>query len=474
MESSSEPKLESALPKTISSVESNKAGNLNVAKINVSRTRSDPAAYRPAPVSEHQRYLEVFAEEPEQEIDEISKAKNKHKNLAKTDKHPGTVIATTFDEEISTGLPSDLPSDLFDIEGNLLYGSVHHLRFGLEDDDFSSAEDDDYVGEKSQPDKPTSQVPSPEKGKDKKKQNSPRSTKNSPSARLSRKDKPIVSTSTTPVDSKNVKVMESLGSVNLENFQGNENRRGVNKSGHKICHDNFQEKKIKNVRHIPRKYNTVDEVCHPLIRNGNKITNPAFQGLPIPAKRHLSSSSGSTGAPNTTTNTTSNSGNFSPPSDQFRNPLAPFDRHHSSGGTSSNSSSTITQHYYPESGYGYVVLVTCTICHALTSGFQLSFGILANPIMDKFGSELQFMSCTPYLISQKNIKKIFTMIRPIERIQNTYMEFPLKILVQKNWKGAFFWTHGNRMSKKCGDNRWSAYIFLFFQRDFCLGGLPAP
>lgn len=66
---------------------------------------------------------------------------------------------------------------------------------------------------------------------------------------------------------------------------------------------------------------------------------------------------------------------------------APLDRHQSSGATS-GSSSTITQHYYPEGGWGFVVLVTATSCHSLLCGIQLSFGILMMPIFNKFGDHL--------------------------------------------------------------------------------------
>jgi hypothetical protein len=78
-----------------------------------------------------------------------------------------------------------------------------------------------------------------------------------------------------------------------------------------------------------------------------------------------------------------------------RSPHAPLDRNHSSGATS-NSSSTITQHYYPEGGWGFVVLLTATSCQTLLCGMQLSFGILMNPISHKFEENLNTPSGTLY------------------------------------------------------------------------------
>lgn len=39
--------------------------------------------------------------------------------------------------------------------------------------------------------------------------------------------------------------------------------------------------------------------------------------------------------------------------------------------------STIRQHYYPEGGFGWVVLGAACVVHALTSGFQFCFGLFA-------------------------------------------------------------------------------------------------
>jgi len=65
---------------------------------------------------------------------------------------------------------------------------------------------------------------------------------------------------------------------------------------------------------------------------------------------------------------------------------AGLDRKHSSGGTSNNSStsSTITQHYYPEGEFGYVIVAAAFFSHALLCGMEFSFGILSVPLSEKF------------------------------------------------------------------------------------------
>lgn len=70
-----------------------------------------------------------------------------------------------------------------------------------------------------------------------------------------------------------------------------------------------------------------------------------------------------------------------------RGPYAPLDRCNSTS-VSSAHSSTITQHYYPEGGWGYVVLAVATICHALMYGFQLSAGVFLLQILSRFGEDL--------------------------------------------------------------------------------------
>lgn len=74
-----------------------------------------------------------------------------------------------------------------------------------------------------------------------------------------------------------------------------------------------------------------------------------------------------------------------------RGPYAPLDRCNSTS-VSSAHSSTITQHYYPESGWGYVVLATAAICHALMCGLHLSSGVFLVDILGRFGEDLVMSS----------------------------------------------------------------------------------
>lgn len=78
-----------------------------------------------------------------------------------------------------------------------------------------------------------------------------------------------------------------------------------------------------------------------------------------------------------------------------RGPYAPLDRCNSTS-VSSAHSSTITQHYYPEGGWGYVVLAVATICHSLICGFHLSAGVFILQILNKFGEDLAMHSGKEY------------------------------------------------------------------------------
>ena len=63
-----------------------------------------------------------------------------------------------------------------------------------------------------------------------------------------------------------------------------------------------------------------------------------------------------------------------------------LDKQISTSGTS--TSSTITQHYYPEGGWGYVALVTALLCHTLVWGVHLSSGIVILSLLTKFNEKI--------------------------------------------------------------------------------------
>ncbi|ODM97613.1 Monocarboxylate transporter 10 [Orchesella cincta] len=346
------------------------------------------------------RKLEVFAEESEEDAEKIGNDERLRglENQANCANQQNNVSTTTFiaefDEKFTAGLiPNDLPSDLFDIEGNLIYGNVDTMRFGLEEEEFSSADENEQSKNyydlnfrnqrKSLKQEQRKDGFSGRKGK-----TSQRSKQQGTNHQAKRQEQWRQHESfgkyQHPISSSNKLVSISSGceQISSQMMEAAKTTRGeIIEPAASDAPYLSESGPVLHGRQSFRKHSSED-VYHPLINNvGRRGRRP---------KRQFSSRSRSSSG----TNANSNSGNFSPPSDQYRSPFAPFDRHHSSGGASStNSSSTITQHYYPEGGWGYFVLATCTICHVLTCGFQLSFGILWQAILEKFGSELHLISC---------------------------------------------------------------------------------
>ncbi|CAG7725347.1 unnamed protein product, partial [Allacma fusca] len=64
-------------------------------------------------------------------------------------------------------------------------------------------------------------------------------------------------------------------------------------------------------------------------------------------------------------------------------------RDNSTSAQSNSSTSTITQHYYPEGGWGYIVLITAVLSHVLMCGLNLCAGLMIWAIMSKFGSDVK-------------------------------------------------------------------------------------
>lgn len=389
-------------PKNSSNYMKNVSGKGPLARKNpkqssANRIFTDPFSNSTSTSFYHHQQLEPFKEDHKQK-DEIKNARRKvapldkknsdenemkqiPRTCTKSDRSAdGTKIMTNFDEEISTGLPSDLPSDLFDVAGDLVYGNIHNLRFGLEDDTYSSADENEFDNQGRERTRASrvKVVCAKEQMKNPCIPNKKQYKRSLPSSPSSTKASIFPTCAFSPQSSPT------------------KNGTGATDAAIAVC-DIRKSEPVNRSRNMIHRQNSVEDLCHPLLINGDigkQDGRSAIRNYPslvrAPRGKLIVKQSISSNSANNTSNT--NSGNFSPPSDQFRSPFAPFDRHHSSGGASSNSSNTITQHYYPEGGWGHVVLFTCTICHILTCGLQLSFGILLQAILEKFGNDLHLIS----------------------------------------------------------------------------------
>ena len=59
---------------------------------------------------------------------------------------------------------------------------------------------------------------------------------------------------------------------------------------------------------------------------------------------------------------------------------------------------TIRQHYYPEGGWGFVVVIVAVIVQIITHGLQLSFGILILAIKRRW-PDADFVQMSEYLFN---------------------------------------------------------------------------
>ena len=57
---------------------------------------------------------------------------------------------------------------------------------------------------------------------------------------------------------------------------------------------------------------------------------------------------------------------------------------------------TIRQHYYPEGGWGYIVLLSAFLVNMLAHGLQLSGGVLLLPIQRRWSSRVSPVAASEY------------------------------------------------------------------------------
>ncbi len=55
---------------------------------------------------------------------------------------------------------------------------------------------------------------------------------------------------------------------------------------------------------------------------------------------------------------------------------------------------TIKQHYYPEGGWGYIVLVVAVLVQIMTHGLQLSYGITMFALLKRWPRDTDFISAS--------------------------------------------------------------------------------
>ena len=70
---------------------------------------------------------------------------------------------------------------------------------------------------------------------------------------------------------------------------------------------------------------------------------------------------------------------------------------------------TIRQHYYPEGGWGYIVLLCASLVNILAHGLQLSFGVLLLAILRRWGSQVAPISASEYR-SHPSVFRLMTLI----------------------------------------------------------------
>lgn len=71
---------------------------------------------------------------------------------------------------------------------------------------------------------------------------------------------------------------------------------------------------------------------------------------------------------------------------------------------------TLKQHYYPEGGWGWVVVSTALIVQVLTHGLHTASGVLLSEMINKFGTEVSMTAGMPtyHLILKKVYKQCYS------------------------------------------------------------------
>jgi hypothetical protein len=273
------------------------------------------------------------------------------------------------DAEISVGLPSDLPSGMVDIEGNII-GNANDVRFGQDDDD--DDEDDSFCDEN----------PPHRHTKIKNKLSTTNIIDNEHSSTNSGAVDLLPSSSREPYDSSrsynNNNVPSSLSDNCIEDGPSDSHSSII--MGSSAGTNPSRKKSILSNRNRSR-----------FTRSGGGVSMNSFKGS---AGGSSIISDGKMGSMNGSFNSQFYNNFYTRAARRndfqryTRGPYAPLDRCNSTSASSANSS-TIFQHYYPEGGWGFVVLATAMFSHALLCGFLLSAGVFSIKTMDKFGHELR-------------------------------------------------------------------------------------
>ncbi|XP_039287915.1 uncharacterized protein LOC111049387 [Nilaparvata lugens] len=66
---------------------------------------------------------------------------------------------------------------------------------------------------------------------------------------------------------------------------------------------------------------------------------------------------------------------------------------------------TLKQHYYPEGGWGWVVLLTAFLVQLLTHGLHTASGVLLSETVNRFGREVAMPAVSKQISKYENIQQ---------------------------------------------------------------------